>query len=193
MTDAEPYLTRLTNRLLDGIERLPADVRERHTALPARTRRTPTAGSPGREGGSDLYYTGFALSLARGAAGARPGAVQQGGRLPPHADDRLRGRGRLLLARRELLPRPARRRAGRPRRRARRLARPRRRHARNVPHARRRLRQDSRRAARQHLHELPRRAVPATARPADPAARAARGVRAIAPAAPTAATSKSPP
>ena len=31
MSEAEPYLTRLTNRLLDGIERLPDEVRARNT------------------------------------------------------------------------------------------------------------------------------------------------------------------
>ena len=62
--DAEPYLTKLTTRLLDGIERLPADVRERHTAY-LLTAQNPDGGFSGREGGSDLYYTGFALrSLA---------------------------------------------------------------------------------------------------------------------------------
>src|SRR5262249_5134500 len=62
--DAEPYLTRLTNRLLDGIERLPADVRERNTTYLLEAQ-NPDGGFSGREGGSDLYYTGFALrSLA---------------------------------------------------------------------------------------------------------------------------------
>ena len=62
--DAEPYLTKLTTRLLDGIELLPADVRERHTAY-LLTAQNPDGGFSGREGGSDLYYTGFALrSLA---------------------------------------------------------------------------------------------------------------------------------
>ena len=62
--DAEPYLTKLTTRLLDGIERLPADVRERHTAY-LLTAQNPDGGFSGRDGGSDLYYTGFALrSLA---------------------------------------------------------------------------------------------------------------------------------
>ena len=61
---AEPYLTRLTTRLLDGIERLPAEVRERHTAYLLGSQ-NPDGGFSGREGGSDLYYTGFALrSLA---------------------------------------------------------------------------------------------------------------------------------
>lgn len=64
MTEAEPYLTRLTSRLLDGIERLPAEVRERSTAYLLGAQ-NPDGGFPGREGGSDLYYTGFALrSLA---------------------------------------------------------------------------------------------------------------------------------
>lgn len=64
MADAEPYLTRLTNRLLDGIERLPADVRERNTTYLLEAQ-NPDGGFSGREGGSDLYYTGFALrSLA---------------------------------------------------------------------------------------------------------------------------------
>ena len=60
----EPYLTRLTTRLLDGIERLPADQRERNVAY-LRSAQNPDGGFSGREGGSDLYYTGFALrSLA---------------------------------------------------------------------------------------------------------------------------------
>ncbi len=64
MGDTEPYLTRLTNRLLDGIEQLPVDVRERNTIYLLEAQ-NPDGGFSGREGGSDLYYTGFALrSLA---------------------------------------------------------------------------------------------------------------------------------
>jgi geranylgeranyl transferase type-2 subunit beta len=64
VADEEPYLTRLTNRLLDGIERLPADVRERNTTYLLEAQNAD-GGFSGREGGSDLYYTGFALrSLA---------------------------------------------------------------------------------------------------------------------------------
>jgi geranylgeranyl transferase type-2 subunit beta len=60
----EPYLTRLTVRLIDGIEKLPDEVRDRHAAY-IRAKQRPDGGWPGREGGSDLYYTGFALrSLA---------------------------------------------------------------------------------------------------------------------------------
>lgn len=64
MPDDEPYLTRLTTRLLDGVERLPADLRERNAAYLLEAQ-NPDGGFSGREGGSDLYYTGFALrSLA---------------------------------------------------------------------------------------------------------------------------------
>jgi geranylgeranyl transferase type-2 subunit beta len=62
--DPEPYLTRLTTRLLDGIERLSEDVRTRHADYFLGCQ-NPDGGFSGREGGSDLYYTGFALrSLA---------------------------------------------------------------------------------------------------------------------------------
>ena len=64
MTDDEPYLTRLTTRLLDGVERLSDDLRQRHAAYLLEAQ-NPDGGFSGREGGSDLYYTGFALrSLA---------------------------------------------------------------------------------------------------------------------------------
>jgi geranylgeranyl transferase type-2 subunit beta len=58
--DTEPYLSRLTARLADGAARLPAEVRDRHAAYLLAAQR-PDGGFPGREGGSDLYYTGFAL------------------------------------------------------------------------------------------------------------------------------------
>jgi geranylgeranyl transferase type-2 subunit beta len=57
---AEPYLQRLTARLVDGVDRLPPEFRARHGAW-IRQRQDPDGGFPGREGGSDLYYTGFAL------------------------------------------------------------------------------------------------------------------------------------
>src|SRR6476659_7476024 len=60
----EPYLPRLTTRLSDGLLRPPDDFRARHADFVRRCQR-PDGGFPGREGGSDLYYTGFALrSLA---------------------------------------------------------------------------------------------------------------------------------
>ena len=64
MSEAEPYLVGLTNRLLEGVERLPADVRERNARYLLEAQNAD-GGFSGREGGSDLYYTGFALrSLA---------------------------------------------------------------------------------------------------------------------------------
>jgi geranylgeranyl transferase type-2 subunit beta len=62
--EREPYLTQLTNRLLEGLERLPEEVRARHTQY-LLAAQNPDGGFSGREGASDLYYTGFALrSLA---------------------------------------------------------------------------------------------------------------------------------
>ncbi len=57
---ADPYLQRLTGQLIDGVDRLPAAFRARHAAWIA-ARQNPDGGFSGREGGSDLYYTGFAL------------------------------------------------------------------------------------------------------------------------------------
>jgi geranylgeranyl transferase type-2 subunit beta len=56
----EPYLFRLTTRLTEGLSRLPEDFRKRHAGYLAACQ-NPDGGFPGREGGSDLYYTGFAL------------------------------------------------------------------------------------------------------------------------------------
>jgi geranylgeranyl transferase type-2 subunit beta len=58
------YLQRLTSRLADGLTRLPDDFRARHVEF-LRARQNADGGFPDRDGGSDLYYTGFALrSLA---------------------------------------------------------------------------------------------------------------------------------
>jgi geranylgeranyl transferase type-2 subunit beta len=56
----EPYLPRLTARLADGVSRLPAEVRARHAAY-FQAGQNADGGFSGREGDSDLYYTGFAL------------------------------------------------------------------------------------------------------------------------------------
>jgi geranylgeranyl transferase type-2 subunit beta len=56
----EPYLQRLTGQLIDGADRLSPDFRRRHAVWVA-TRQNPDGGFSGRAGGSDLYYTGFAL------------------------------------------------------------------------------------------------------------------------------------
>jgi geranylgeranyl transferase type-2 subunit beta len=59
-----PYLHQLTLRLVEGIERLPEETRRRHADWLV-SRQNADGGFSGREGGSDLYYTGFALrSLA---------------------------------------------------------------------------------------------------------------------------------
>jgi geranylgeranyl transferase type-2 subunit beta len=61
---SHPYLIRLTGRLADGLTRLPEARRRRHCVY-LRSAQNPDGGFPGREGDSDLYYTGFALrSLA---------------------------------------------------------------------------------------------------------------------------------
>ena len=58
------YLQALTFRLADAIARLPTVTRERH-AVYLRSAQGDDGGFTGREGGSDLYYTGFGLrSLA---------------------------------------------------------------------------------------------------------------------------------
>src|SRR5262245_32219789 len=57
---APDYLQRLTARLADGLARLPDDFRNRH-AVYLRAGQNADGGFPGREGGSDLYYTAFAL------------------------------------------------------------------------------------------------------------------------------------
>lgn len=60
----EPYLQRLTGQLVDGLDRLPDEWRQRHIDW-LRSVQNPDGGFSGREGDSDLYYTGFALrSLA---------------------------------------------------------------------------------------------------------------------------------
>lgn len=55
-----PYLENLTVRLAAGAAVLPADQTERHRDF-FRSAQQPDGGFKGREGGSDLYYSGFAL------------------------------------------------------------------------------------------------------------------------------------
>ena len=54
------YLSDLTVRLSSGLAALPAEVRARHARYLLAAQRED-GGFVGREGGSDLYYTGFAL------------------------------------------------------------------------------------------------------------------------------------
>jgi geranylgeranyl transferase type-2 subunit beta len=58
--DENSYLTRLTTRLFEGIKGLPPELCQRHAAY-LLARQNPDGGFSGREGGSDLYYTAFAL------------------------------------------------------------------------------------------------------------------------------------
>jgi len=55
-----PYLHELTLRLAAGVLRLPEATRQVHAAY-VLSRQQADGGFPGREGGSDPYYTGFAL------------------------------------------------------------------------------------------------------------------------------------
>src|SRR5579871_4249074 len=57
---SEPYLIRLGRRLSSGLESLPAEARARHRAF-VLSRQNADGGFSGREGGSDLYYTGFGV------------------------------------------------------------------------------------------------------------------------------------
>jgi geranylgeranyl transferase type-2 subunit beta len=54
------YLHALTTQLSDGIARLPEEFRARHAAYLSAAQNAD-GGWSGREGGSDLYYTGFGL------------------------------------------------------------------------------------------------------------------------------------
>jgi geranylgeranyl transferase type-2 subunit beta len=57
---AEPYLPRLTARLAAGLGRIDPERRHKHTDY-LRESQNADGGWSGREGGSDLYYTSFAL------------------------------------------------------------------------------------------------------------------------------------
>jgi geranylgeranyl transferase type-2 subunit beta len=59
---SEPYLLRLGRRLSSGLGKLPAEARARHQAF-VLSRQNADGGFSGREGGSDLYYTGFAVRI----------------------------------------------------------------------------------------------------------------------------------
>ncbi|MFQ3650792.1 MAG: prenyltransferase/squalene oxidase repeat-containing protein, partial [Gemmataceae bacterium] len=58
--NAQPYLPRLNAQLAAGLRLVPEEVRAKHADF-LRSRQNPDGGFSGREGGSDLYYTGFAL------------------------------------------------------------------------------------------------------------------------------------
>jgi geranylgeranyl transferase type-2 subunit beta len=58
--ETSSYLQLLNSRLADGLDRLPDEFRARHVAYLLGAQNAD-GGFSGREGGSDLYYTGFAL------------------------------------------------------------------------------------------------------------------------------------
>jgi geranylgeranyl transferase type-2 subunit beta len=57
---SEPYLLQLGRRLSSGLADLPAEARARHRSF-VLSRQNGDGGFSGREGGSDLYYSGFAV------------------------------------------------------------------------------------------------------------------------------------
>lgn len=60
MNSQAPYLLRLAQRVGDGLQSLSPERRARHRAF-LLSRQMPDGGFAGREPGSDLYYTGFAV------------------------------------------------------------------------------------------------------------------------------------
>ena len=75
---SEPYLQKLTAQIVDGVDRLPASFRHRHSAWLA-ANQNPDGGFSGREGGSDLYYTGFALRGLAVLQGLTPTLCEKAG------------------------------------------------------------------------------------------------------------------
>jgi geranylgeranyl transferase type-2 subunit beta len=71
LSDHLPYLHRLTVRLADGIDRLSEAFRRKQRKW-MRLRQNVDGGFSGREGASDLYYTGFALRGLAVAQGLNP-------------------------------------------------------------------------------------------------------------------------
>ncbi len=60
MTTMLTYLEQMTVRVAQGLAALPEELRARHSAF-LKARQQEDGGFAGREGGSDLYYTGFGL------------------------------------------------------------------------------------------------------------------------------------
>ena len=81
------YLERLTSRMTEGLARVPQEIRQRHIAF-LQAAQLPDGSWPDREGGADLYYTGFGLrglaaldaltpEIAERAAGSLLAALNQ--------------------------------------------------------------------------------------------------------------------
>src|SRR5437879_3752915 len=73
---ADPYLAQLTARLIEGLQRQTELFRKRHGAY-LRGLQNGDGGFSGREGGSDLYYTGFALRGLAVLDESTPEAIEQ--------------------------------------------------------------------------------------------------------------------
>ena len=75
------YLPRLTARLADGLCAPAGRPTRPARPLPVRAQ-NPDGGFSGREGGSDLYYTGFALRGLAVLDALSPAVVRAGGGVP---------------------------------------------------------------------------------------------------------------
>jgi geranylgeranyl transferase type-2 subunit beta len=74
----DDYLLQLTSHLAEGLGQLPDEFRSRHAAFLCAAQRDD-GGFAGREGGSDLYYTGFALRGLAVLGAPTPEVAQRAG------------------------------------------------------------------------------------------------------------------
>jgi geranylgeranyl transferase type-2 subunit beta len=72
----EPYLLRLGARLTGGLARMTDERRQRHRAFVI-SQQMPDGGFRGREGDSDLYYTGFAVRSLMVLGGMTPAECER--------------------------------------------------------------------------------------------------------------------
>jgi geranylgeranyl transferase type-2 subunit beta len=73
---AQPYLVALNARLAEALGGLPPETRERHLNYLFRAQNSD-GGFPGREGGSDLYYTAFGLRTLSVLGGLSPALCEK--------------------------------------------------------------------------------------------------------------------
>ncbi|QDV19947.1 Prenyltransferase and squalene oxidase repeat protein [Gimesia panareensis] len=71
----QPYLVHLALRLAEGLEQYSASDLEKHRTF-IRSQQQPDGGFSGREGGSDLYYSGFAVRSLGILGGLEPGEAE---------------------------------------------------------------------------------------------------------------------
>ena len=152
------YLQDLNERLAAGIARLPEATRHRHAQFLA-SKQNPDGGFPDREGGSDLYYTGFALRGLSVLDALTPEICDAGGGLSAPGAGDTDQRRRFLLVPVRLRPGAGVERHRRARRQPRRLADTRGRRARRVSHEGPRLQQVAWGDVGQHVPHVPGRAL----------------------------------